>query len=702
MRRILAVLAAVVLGLFASAGQASASDPPSSAADAQAQAAAAAQAAMALANGQGQPTSTPNAAPAAAPAAAAAPAPAAAPAAASAPAAAPPAAPGSVGQSNTGLAGSVAANGNSTGQTSNQAQSGGSGTQAAGQIAGNQQSATSNADAQQSGATNQNVDVRIFSPGSSGSVNQSNTVIAGSLAANGNKTDQSSTQTQGGGPGSGGTQAVGQAAASKQDATSDATASQHGAKNTNISVRIFSEGDDGDVKQSNTVAGISAALNGNKTDQSATQNQSGPGGGTQGVLQGAASKQDASSSADASQRGASNENIGVRIFSPGKNGSVEQSNTVLAGSLAANGNKTTQDAEQTQGGGYGGSNKQVIGQGAANDQYADSSADADQHGAKNVNVPVRIFSEGDDGNVKQSNTVVGLAAALNGNKTDQTASQTQGGPAPMPMPIPVLDPYGAPDKHAPAPKPGSGVQAIGQIAESKQDADAGSSASQEYVSNVSVPVRIGSPGAGGSTTQANTVIAGSLALNGNKTTQSGDQTQAGPGTLVQGLGQIAKSKQDAKACADASQKDAKNVNAPLRLFSEGSDGSTLQSNAAVALAAALNVNVTGQSSDQSQSGGPGSTLVQGVGQASLNDQNAMGNATTNQHGVSNLNNPLRIDIPKLDKKPEPCKPSKPDGEECGAPSKEPKCAPRKPIMRPCEPCKPQPKCPVDLRRDHLH
>ena len=185
------------------------------------------------------------------------------------------------------------------------------------------------------------------------------------------------------------------------------------------------------------MAGISAALNGNSTTQSANQGSSG-GGGTQTALQGALSHQGAKSSADAEQKGAKNENIAVRIFSPGNSGSVSQSNNAIAGSLAANGNATKQDASQSQGGGYG-SSQQVVGQAAGNHQDAWSDADATQYGASNTNIPVRIFSDGNDGAVEQSNTVLGLSAALNGNHTNQTATQTQSGGAPAPKPAPYAE-----------------------------------------------------------------------------------------------------------------------------------------------------------------------------------------------------------------------------------------------------------------------
>ena len=49
------------------------------------------------------------------------------------------------------------------------------------------------------------------------------------------------------GASAGGTQAIGQSADSEQDAAAASKAEQTGAKNTNISVRVLSPGDDGDV-----------------------------------------------------------------------------------------------------------------------------------------------------------------------------------------------------------------------------------------------------------------------------------------------------------------------------------------------------------------------------------------------------------------------------------------------------------------------
>ena len=123
-------------------------------------------------------------------------------------------------------------------------------TQAVDQVAGSQQTASSDANATQVAPSNRNISVRIGSGGDNGSVTQTNAAGALALAGNVNQTGQSATQAQSGA----GTQAVGQAAANKQDATANAGATQIKPSNENISVRIHSPGDDGDVEQTNAAA----------------------------------------------------------------------------------------------------------------------------------------------------------------------------------------------------------------------------------------------------------------------------------------------------------------------------------------------------------------------------------------------------------------------------------------------------------------
>ena len=143
----------------------------------------------------------------------------------------------------------------------------------------------------------------------------------------------------------------------------------------------------------------------------------------------------------------SNQAISVRVLSPGSNGDVSQSNSNTALAAALNGNKTDQDIDQTQGGkdskdsrgskdsGHGSDYLQVAGQSSKNVQSADADAFALQKGASNENAPVSVLSKdghgkgskGGQGDVTQSNSNTALAAALNGNKTDQDIDQTQGG-----------------------------------------------------------------------------------------------------------------------------------------------------------------------------------------------------------------------------------------------------------------------------------
>ena len=78
----------------------------------------------------------------------------------------------------------------------------------------------------------------------------------------------------------------------------------------------------------------------------------------------------ASSSATSIQHQPTNDNISVRIHSPGDDGSVTQTNAAAALAGALNTNATTQSADQRQAGGGGGI--QAAGQHADNDQDAEA------------------------------------------------------------------------------------------------------------------------------------------------------------------------------------------------------------------------------------------------------------------------------------------------------------------------------------------
>jgi hypothetical protein len=563
-------------------------------------------------------------------------------------------------QSNGSLAGALAGNGNETGQTVAQEQGGepapstepepkpepdygsstipptGGSTQVAGQSADNKQDADADADSTQIAPENTNVTIRVFSPGDNGPVTQSNDSIALAGALNGNNTAQDVSQSQSG-SGTGSTQVAGQSADNHQDADADADSKQVHPQNTNVSVRIFSPGDDGPVSQSNTSIAGALAANGNETTQSVEQDQTGggPGGSsTQIAGQKADNDQDADADADSKQVHPQNTNVSVRIFSPGDNGPVTQSNTSAAGALAANTNTTCQCITQSQSGGPG---AQIAGQLAKSEQDADADADSKQIHPTNENASIRVGSPGADGPVSQSNTSLALAGALNANETHQSIGQQSGGP---------------------------GLQVAGQKATSDQHADADADAVQYAPSNVNAPVRVLSPGGGGSVEQSNAALAGALAANLDKTTQSIDQQQSGGpgGPYIQAAGQLAGNEQKADADADATQCCAENVNAPVAVLDkgkghdgeDGSAGSVEQSNLVAALAAAVNLNGTHQSIGQSQSG-PGGLSIQAAGQKAWNHQDADADADAFQIGARNVNAPVSI-LGKHDRcdKRQPC------------------------------------------------
>jgi GTP cyclohydrolase II len=380
------------------------------------------------------------------------------------------------------------------------------------QFAGTGQSASSNASSTQTNPSNSNISVRIFSPGDAGSVTQENTSAAESVAANDADTTQTADQSQSGG---GGEQAVGQEAFTGQEADADAESKQINPSNSNVSVRIHSPGDDGDVSQSNSSDAKAIAHNESDTDQAAEQEQDKgkgkdgccSGAGVQAIGQKAETWQDADADAKSVQYNPSNSNIAVRIHSPGDNGDVSQTNSSEAKAIADNEADTTQKAEQEQEGGCkcGSDLVQAVGQKAITDQEADADATSIQKGAKNLNVPVRIFSPGDDGDVEQTNSSDAFAGAFNDAETKQIVEQEQEDGCKC-------------DRHA-------FVQAVGQWAETWQDADADATSVQEKPSNKNVPVRIKSRGDGGQVEQTNASLAAALSLNRAFTFQKADQDQ---------------------------------------------------------------------------------------------------------------------------------------------------------------------------------
>ena len=126
----------------------------------------------------------------------------------------------------------------------------------------------------------------------------------------------------------------------------------------------------------------------------------------------------------------------------------------------------------------------------------------------NTNGSIRVLSPGRDGDVSQSNSTTAIAAGLNVNKTGQWIDQDQTGGG-----------------HG-----GSYLQVAGQGAWNRQHADAKAAAAQLGASNENDPIRVKSPGGGGSVEQSNSVGALALALNLNETCQALFQEQAGHGS----------------------------------------------------------------------------------------------------------------------------------------------------------------------------
>ena len=526
--------------------------------------------------------------------------------------------------------------------------------QAAGQSAASGQSASGGSGAYQLGPSNTAGSIRVLSPGDNGDVTQSNSSTAAAIAANANTTNQTVDQSQtGGGSGSSYAQIAGQEAKNAQTADANATAAQLGAKNDALSIRVLSPGDDGDVTQSNSVGAGALAANGNETDQTTDQTQSGGGTGssaTQIAGQAAGNYQDADADATAVQVKPSNTATSIRVLSPGDDGDVTQSNSTTALAAGLNGNATDQSIDQSQGAApmdaksaeaergtapsYGSDSTQIAGQAADNKQSADADATAVQVEPSNTASSIRVLSPGDGGNVTQSNNATGLAAALNGNTTDQSIDQSQGGGSYEPAK------EDGKDAQSSYPSGSSYTQVAGQEAGNYQKADADATAVQVKPTNSVDSIRVLSPGDDGDVTQSNSTTALAAALNLNDTDQSIDQQQSGSGhgsDYLQVAGQGNWSGQQADADSTAIQLGAKNEYNPVRVLSPNgkeekhgkgeksedakpaNGGSVEQSNSVAALGLALNLNKTYQTLNQTQSG-RGSAGLQVGGQGSWSSQ----------------------------------------------------------------------------------
>jgi hypothetical protein len=575
---------------------------------------------------------------------------------------------GSVTQSNSATSDASSTNSNSTSQDESQSQPS-SGIQTADQAASNYQAAGALSSAYQTGATNQNVDVRVLSPGDNGAVTQSNAVDSTADSTNTNTTDQTGDQTQTGGSGcgctpapltpsgqstattpassggsGGGVQSSDQSAQNAQLAGAASSADQVDPTNSNLGVRVLSPGDNGSVKQSNKDTSTADATNTNSTSQTSDQDptggssQCGCGGpdAIQVAKQSAGNAQIAAAGSEAIQLGAKNENSPVRVLSHGDDGSVTQSNSVDSTADASNSNTTTQTSDQDQSGsGCGCSSDpiQIAEQSSGSLQGAYALSAAGQSGAKNDNSPVRVGSSGSGGNVDQSNKATSDASADNSNSTTQTADQDQSG------------------SHGCTCGSGLGIQVLGQKAVNGQAALSESTTIQDFgksecgcssSGNSNDPVRVWSPGSDGSVDQSNDASSKADSKNTNTTTQDADQSQSGSGLDIQALGQFAGNGQLAEAVSGTLQKKPSNSNGGARVFSPGSGGSVRQSNDASSTGTADNSNSTTQNATQTQSGSSscgcgGGLKIQALGQKAVNLQAAFGFSETFQIAPKNTN-----------------------------------------------------------------
>ena len=260
---------------------------------------------------------------------------------------------------------------------------------------------------------------------------------------------------------------------------------------------MLSPGSDGSVTQSNNAASSARSGNAASTTQNANQSQAGESCGCSDGLgiqvAGQKSETEQSSAAlsaalqvfggEPSRCGCGGSSSGntaspVRVWSPGSDGSVNQSNNADSSATAGNRAATTQDGTQSE----TGSGIQVLGQQAATEQDALAASLAAQFGPSNDASPVRVWSPGGGGSVTQSNNAASSAAAGNDASTGQSGRQSIAG-----------KPCGC------AQLP---IQVAGQWAGTAQLAPAFSAALQVRPSNDAGGTSVWSPGIAGALAQA--------------------------------------------------------------------------------------------------------------------------------------------------------------------------------------------------------
>ena len=583
-----------------------------------------------------------------------------------------------------------ASNTSTTGQTAIPTQTGGSSSclsgcggagqsQVVDQSALTKQNADADATAKQD-AVNANVPVSIAGgnvSGGSSSATQTADNSANASATNTSNTNQDATAKQTGGSssclsgcgGGGQSQLVDQSALTKQNADADSTAKQN-AVNANVPVSIAGHDVVGGSSSATQTASNNAdamATNSSGTNQTANATQTGGSascisgcggnGQEQNVIQASKTKQDADADATAKQN-AVNANVPVGIAGydvVGGSSSATQTATNGATSDASNTSGTTQKASPTQTGGSsscfsgcgGNGQEQNVFQVALTKQDADASSLAKQD-AVNANVPVGIAGKnvyGGSSSATQTADNNADASATNSSETNQTANPTQQAGSSW-----CFSGCG-----------GNGQeQNVGQIALTKQDADADARAKQDAV-NANAPVGIAGDnvyGGSSSATQTANNNADANASNNNTTDQTANPTQkagslhcwsgCGGNGQEQNVFQIALTKQDADADAFAKQ-DAVNANTPVAISGGnvfGGSSSSTQTAKNDATANAPNTSATHQIANLTQKSDDGWCWSGCGGQGQ--EQNLIEFSKTKQNGDSHAWSPQKLvnaDVP---------------------------------------------------------
>jgi hypothetical protein len=495
------------------------------------------------------------------------------------------------------------------------------------------QAALAASSATQVAPSNENISVRVLSPGNDGPVSQSNSAASSATATNTAPTTQTATQNQGAGCGcsSSPLQSAVQGAQTGQLGAVLSGAQQLAPANGDDPAAVGSGGAGGPTSQSNSAASSGAAQNTAPTSQSATQSQGGS--GIQSADQSASTGQLAGAASSATQIAPSNQNVSVRVLSPGNDGPVTQSNSAASSATAENSAPTSQSAAQSQ----GGSGVQFAGQSASTDQAAIGLSSAKQIEPKNENISVRVLSPGDDGDVSQSNSAASSATSTNDAPITQTASQASG-----------QDEESTCNCHGHSSSP---IQAVVQDSHIGQGAFSASEAKQVGAKNVNTPIRIWSPGNGGSVTQSNSAASSATSTNSAPVTQTASQAAGGScgcdghsSSPIQVVAQESKTGQIALSASEAKQIDPKNVDAPVRIGSWGNDGPVTQSNSAASSATSTNTAATTQDASQEQGGSScGCGLgIQALGQSSKTIQLGGSFSSAFQKGAKNDASPVRI------------------------------------------------------------